>query len=216
MGDALIYVLVGVAAFLVGAVICGFICFKLGIKHRIKTAEAQFESAEKEAARIIAEANEKAATKKKTALVEAKDEIHKLRSSAEKEIQHLKNDTERELKERRSELSRSERRLQQKEETLDRKIDACEHRERNLNRKEDDLRKKEAEIEKLNEQRVQELERISGLSKDQAKKLLLDAVESDVKIDAAKLIKGTLAEAKDDPCEKCYQKYIFTSTTLSE
>jgi ribonuclease Y len=156
-----------------------------------KVGERKVGGAEEKAREIIDEAVKEAESKKREALLEAKEENLK-----------AKNELDKEISERRSEVSKNERRIQQKEETLDRQIDACEHRERNLNRKEDDLRKKEAEIDKLNEQRVQELERISGLSKDQAKKLLLDAVESDVKIDAAKLIKGTLAEAKDDANKK--------------
>ena len=108
-------VIIGVAALVVGAVASGFICFKQGINHRIKTAEAQFESAEKESARIIEEAGEKAETMKKSALVEAKDEIYALRTDAEKEISRLKSEAEKELKERRGEISRSERRIAQKE-----------------------------------------------------------------------------------------------------
>ena len=87
MVEMYVAVLIGIAALLVGAVACGFVCFRLGIKHRIKTAEAQFESAEKESARIVEEANEKAETLKKTALVEAKDEIYAMRTDAEKEVQ---------------------------------------------------------------------------------------------------------------------------------
>ena len=86
------------ASFVVGAAIFGFVMYKMGIEHRKKTAEAQIESAEKEATRILSEANEKAQATKKTALVEAKDEIFKLKESNEKEIQKLKNETERELK----------------------------------------------------------------------------------------------------------------------
>ena len=124
--ELIVAVLIAVAALVVGAVASGFICFKKGIKHRIKTAEAQFESAEKESARIIQEAGEKAESMKKTALVEAKDEIYALRTDAEKEINRLKADTEKELKERRGEISRSERRIAQKEENLDKKTDKME------------------------------------------------------------------------------------------
>ena len=156
-----------------------------------KLGEKKVGGAEQKAREIIDEAVKEAESKKREALLEAKEE--NLRA---------KNELEKEISERRSEVSKNERRIQQKEETLDRKIDAADHREKNLNRKEDEIRKKEAEVDKLNEQRVQELERISGLSKDQAKKLLLEAVESDVKIDAAKLVKETLAEAKDDANKK--------------
>ena len=205
MGDVLIYVLVGVAAFLVGAVACGFVCFKLGVKHRIKTAEAQFESAEKEAARIIAEANEKAATKKKTALVEAKDEIHKLRSSAEKEIQHLKNDTERELKERRSELSRSERRLQQKEENLDKKTDKIEKLEEQLQAKHKKADEKIAEADQLKASQMDILERISGFTTEQAKEHLLQMLDSELSHEKAVRITAFEQRIKDESDEKARQ-----------
>ena len=107
--DPIIAVIIAVAAFIVGAAAAGFICFKMGVKHRIKTAEAQFESAEKESARIIEEANVKAEDRKKAALVEAKDEIYKMRSDAEKEISRLKGETDRELKERTDKESAPER-----------------------------------------------------------------------------------------------------------
>ena len=87
--DPIIAVIIAVAAFIVGAAAAGFICFKMGVKHRIKTAEAQFESAEKESARIIEEANVKAEDRKKAALVEAKDEIYKMRSDADKKTDKM-------------------------------------------------------------------------------------------------------------------------------
>ncbi|MBQ4164813.1 MAG: DUF3552 domain-containing protein, partial [Oscillospiraceae bacterium] len=205
MDDVLMNVLIGVAAFLVGAVACGFICFKLGIKHRIKTAEAQFESAEKEAARIIAEANEKAATSKKTALVEAKDEIHKLRTSAEKEIQHLKNDTERELKERRSELSRSERRLQQKEENLDKKTDKIEKLEEQLQAKHKKADEKIAEADQLKASQMDILERISGFTTEQAKEHLLMMLDSELSHEKAVKISAYEQRIKDESDEKARQ-----------
>ncbi len=186
--SAIIWVIISIVVTVIVAVP---VTLALANSYNKKVGERKVGGAEEKAREIIDEAVKEAESKKREALLEAKEENLK-----------AKNELDKEISERRSEVSKNERRIQQKEETLDRKIDACEHRERNLNRKEDDLRKKEAEIDKLNEQRVQELERISGLSKDQAKKLLLDAVESDVKIDAAKLIKGTLAEAKDDANKK--------------
>ncbi|MGN0678046.1 MAG: Rnase Y domain-containing protein, partial [Oscillospiraceae bacterium] len=142
-------VVIGIAAFILGAVAAGFICFKQGIAHRIKTAEAQFESAEKESARIIEEAGAKAESLKKTALVEAKDEIYALRTEAEKDIQRMKNDAEKELKERRGEISRSERRIAQKEENLDRKTDKMEKLEEQLHQKHKKADEKIAEAEQL-------------------------------------------------------------------
>ena len=110
-----IAVLLCIAAFVVGAAICGIICFKLGINHRKKIAEAAVGSAEKEADRIVEDAKKNAESLKKEALLEAKDEIHKSRQEAEKE-----------LKERRSEVTRQERRINQKEESLDKKLENLE------------------------------------------------------------------------------------------
>ncbi len=180
-----------VVSIVVTALVAIPLTLALANSYNKKLGEKKVGGAEQKAREIIDEAVKEAESKKREALLEAKEE--NLRA---------KNELEKEISERRSEVSKNERRIQQKEETLDRKIDAADHREKNLNRKEDEIRKKEAEVDKLNEQRVQELERISGLSKDQAKKLLLEAVESDVKIDAAKLVKETLAEAKDDANKK--------------
>ena len=90
MVDAWLTVTLCAAGFVVGALVFGFIMFKVGIEHRKKSAEAQIESAEKEAQRIVSEANEKAQATKKTALVEAKDEIFRLKESSERDIQKLK------------------------------------------------------------------------------------------------------------------------------
>ncbi len=183
--------IVCIIAVVVTVVVAVPLTFALANSYHKKVGERKVGGAEEKAREIIDEAVKEAESKKREALLEAKEE--NLR---------VKNDLDKEISERRSEVSKNERRIQQKEETLDRKIDACDHRERNLNRKEDEIRRKEAEIDKLNDLRVQELERISGLTKDQAKKLLLGAIENDVKIDAAKLVKETLAEAKDDANKK--------------
>ncbi|MCR4781420.1 MAG: ribonuclease Y [Lachnospiraceae bacterium] len=183
--------MVCIIAVVVTVVVAVPLTFALANSYHKKVGERKVGGAEEKAREIIDEAVKEAESKKREALLEAKEE--NLR---------VKNDLDKEISERRSEVSKNERRIQQKEETLDRKIDACDHRERNLNRKEDEIRRKEAEIDKLNDLRVQELERISGLTKDQAKKLLLGAIENDVKIDAAKLVKETLAEAKDDANKK--------------
>lgn len=200
-------VLIGIAALLVGAVVCGFICFRLGVRHRIKTAEAQFESAEKEAARIVEEAGEKAETMKKTALVEAKDEIYKLRTNAEKEVQRLKNDGERELKERRSELSRSERRIQQKEENLDKKNDKLEKLEEQLHQKHKKADEKVAEAEQLKQSQMDILERISGFTTEQAKDHLLQLLDTELNHDKALLISAYEQKLKDD-CDEKARQYI--------
>ncbi len=144
-------------------------------------------SAEDKAREIIDEAVRNAETKKREALLEAKEESIK-----------TKNELEKEIRERRSEVQRSEHRIAQKEESLDRKLDAVEKKEASFAAKEAELNKKQEEVAKLNQQRVQELERISGLTSEQAKEQLLKSVEEDVKLDAAKLVKETVAIAKDE------------------
>ena len=199
--DPIIAVIIAVAAFIVGAAAAGFICFKMGVKHRIKTAEAQFESAEKESARIIEEANVKAEDRKKAALVEAKDEIYKMRSDAEKEISRLKGETDRELKERRGELSRSERRLQQKEENLDKKTDKMERYEEQLHQKHKKADEKIAEAEQLKTEQVETLERISGFTTDQAKEHLLSLLDSELTHEKAVKITAYEQKLKDEEDE---------------
>ncbi len=199
--DLPIAILIAVATFIVGAAAAGFICFKMGVKHRIKTAEAQFESAEKEAARIIEEANTKAEDRKKAALVEAKDEIYKMRTEAEKEIQRLKSETDRELKERRGELSRSERRLQQKEENLDKKTDKMERLEEQLHQKHKKADEKIAEAEQLKASQMDILERISGFTTEQAKEHLLSMLDSELNHEKAVKIAAYEQKLKDEEDE---------------
>ena len=148
-------------------------------------------SAEEKAREIIDDAVRTAETKKKEILLEAKEESIR-----------TKNDLEKEIRDRRAEISKSEHRIQQKEENIDRKLDNAERKEQSLNAREKQLEKDKAEVAKLNQQRVQELERISGLTSEQAKEFLLESVEEDVKIDAAKLVKESLAQAKDEANKK--------------
>ncbi len=191
----------------IGAVASGFICFQKGIKHRIKVAEAQFETAEKEAARIVEEANEKAESIKKTKLVEAKDEIYALRQKAEKEIQRDKSESEKELKERRSELSRSERRIAQKEENLDKKTDKLEKLEEGLQQKHKKADEKIAEAEKLKSGQMEILEKISGFSQEQAKEHLLQMLDSELNHEKAVKISGYEQRIKDE-CDEKARKHI--------
>ncbi len=113
-----------------------------------------------------------------------------------------KNDLEKETKERRAELQRYEKRVLSKEETLDRKIEAVEKRDSNITAKEDQLRQREAKVEELSQQRVQELERISGLTSEQAKEYLLKTVEDEVKHDTAVMIKTLESRAKEEADKK--------------
>lgn len=200
-------IIIGIAGLVIGAMVAGFICFQQGIKHRIKTAEAQFESAEKEAARIVEEAGEKAEQVKKTALVEAKDEIYALRTNAEKEIGRMKSDAEKELKERRGEVSRSERRIAQKEETLDRKTDKMEKLEEQLQQKHKRADEKIAEAEKLKNGQMEILERISGFTQEQAKEHLLNMLDSELNHEKAVKIAAYEQKIKDE-CDEKARKYI--------
>ncbi|MDD5847513.1 MAG: ribonuclease Y [Lachnospiraceae bacterium] len=152
-----------------------------------KDYESKMGSAEEKARAIIDEALTTAETKKRESLLEVKEESIKTR-----------NDLDREIKDRRNEVQRNERRVQQREEAVDRKSDALEKREQSLQAKEESLQKKSDEITRLEEQKVQELERISGLTSEQAKELLLKTVEEDVKHDSAVMIKEAEAEAKEE------------------
>ena len=196
-----------VSSLILGVVVSGYFCFRAGIKNRIKTAEAQFESAEKEAARIVEEAGEKAESLKKSALVEAKDEIYAMRSNAEKDIQRMKSETEKELKERRGEVSRSERRIAQKEENLDKKTDKMEKLEEQLHQKHKKADEKIAEAEQLKAGQMDILERISGFTQDQAKEHLLEMLDSELNHEKALKISGYEQKLKDE-CDEKAREYI--------
>ncbi len=171
----------------------------LAITIHKKTVEKKTGSAEDKAREIIDEALKVAETKKREILLEAKEETIR-----------TKNELEKETKERRAEVQRLERRVQSKEETLDKKADALEKKEQSLLSKEENVRKREAEVDKLNEQRVLELERISGLTSEQAKEYLLKTVEDEVKHDTAKLIKELEAKAKEESSKKA-KEYVVTA-----
>lgn len=185
-----------VAALILGAVVSGFICFKQGISYRQKTAEAAMGSAEKEAERIVEEAKKNAETLKKEALVEAKDEIHKSRQ-----------ETEKELKERRIEVSRQERRVQQKEETVDRKLDNLEKKEEALQNKLKSADEKVKEAEKIKKSQLDMLEKISGLTTEQAKEYLLSQLDGDLVHEKAVKISNFEAQIKDE-CDAKARQYI--------
>lgn len=164
-----------------------------------KQNEQKIGSAEEKARAIIDEALTTAETKKREALLEAKEENIKTR-----------NDLEKEIRDRRSEVQRNERRIQQKEETIDRKSDALERKEQSLTARDESLQKQKEEISKLSEQKVQELERISGLTSEQAKDYLLKTVEEDVKHDSAVMIKEMEAEAKEEADKKA-KEYVVSA-----
>ncbi len=170
-----------------GYLVAALVFFFIGITYRKRVAEREIGSAEEEATRIINEAIRSGESKKKELLVEAKDEIHKSRTEHEKEV-----------KERRSELSKQERRLQQKEESLDKRMDAYEKKEEELSKKQVEIAAKEAEVELLKRSQLEVLERISGLSQEDAKKHLLENVESQVRHETAMKIKEVEAQLKEE------------------
>ena len=171
----------------------------VAVNYRKRVVEAKLGSADEKARQIIDDALKVAETKKREALLEAKEESLK-----------TKNELERETRERRTELQRYEKRVLSKEESVDKKADALERRESGITVKEEELKKKNAEVEKLRGQRIQELERISGLTSEQAKEYLLKTVEDEVKIDTAKLYKELESRAKEEAGKKA-KEYVVTA-----
>ena len=168
--------------------------------------EKKVGNAEEKAREIIDDALKVAERSKREALLEAKEESLK-----------TKNELEKETKERRAELQRYERRVLAKEEALDKKSDALERREASYAAKEEKLAKQSAELNKLQEKRVQELERISGLTSEQAKDYLLKTVEDEVKHEAARLVKELESKAKEyvvTAIQKCAADHV-AETTIS-
>ena len=164
-----------------------------------KNAESKIGNAESKAREIIDDAVKTAEAKKKESLLEIKEESIK-----------NKNELEKETKERRAELQRYEKRVLSKEEALDKKSEAIEKRESGFAAKEEQLKQREAKVEELSKQRVQELERISGLTSEQAKEYLLKTVEEDVKHDTAKMIKELETQAKEEADKKA-KEYVVTA-----
>ena len=184
---------------LVTMVVVAPITWAVAVAYRKKTYEGKIGSAEEKSREIIDEALKTAETKKREALLEAKEES--LRT---------KNELEKETKERRAELQRYERRVLSKEENLDKKSEAMEKREASLAAREETLSKKNVEVEALYEKGIQELEKISGLTSEQAKEYLLKSVEDDVKHDTAKLIKELESKAKEEADKKA-RDYVVTA-----
>lgn len=181
--NMLSYILTGVIAFLVALVIG----VPLGILYRKKVAEKEIISAEEEAKRIINESIKSAESKKREALVEAKEKI-----LAEK------TNYEREVKERRSELQEQERRLQQKEETLERKLENVERKEESYAARLANLEESRAKVAKLQAEQMETLERISGYTAEEAKAYLIAKLETEVTHEAAMKIKEAEARFKEE------------------
>ena len=169
------------------AVVLAVIGFFVGSAYRRKSAEKTIGSAEDEAKRILNDAMKTAETKRKETLIEAKEEIHQLRQ-----------DTERELRERRSEVQRQEHRLQQKEETLDRKIDNLEAKEEKLAERAKEIEDRIEECDRIKKSQLEMLEKISGLSKEQAKAELLQMLDGELSHEKAVRIMEFEQQTKEE------------------
>lgn len=179
--------MIGLAIGLVFAVVAWIIRFNQGVEFRKKKAEAEIGSAEQEKLRILSESQKVGENKKRELLLEAKEEIHKSRVELDREI-----------KDRRTEIQRNERRLVQKEESLDKKVEALEQKEELLNKKNRDIQALQEKISDLHQKQMEELERISGLSIEDAKEYLLKNIENEVMHEAAVLIKDLEFKAKEE------------------
>ena len=158
-----------------------------GISYRKKISEAELGTAEERAKAIIADAEKSADARKRELLLEAKEENQKLRQA-----------TDAEIKDRRRELSVQERRITQKEENLDKKTDSLEKKEQMLNQKMKDLEKKDAKIDEIKQQQIESLEKISGMTRDEARQTLLNDIENQTRHEAAIMVKEIEQQAKEN------------------
>ena len=179
MIDTIITLIVGVVGLIIGVM--------AGCLYRKKVAEKEIGSAEQEATRIINDAIKAGETKKREAILEAKDEIHKSRTEAEREI-----------KERRNETQKLERRLTQKEEALDRKTDALDRKSEELSRKLAQVQKTQESCDQLKNEQIAALERISGLTREEAKEYLVSSIEQEAQHDAAVKLREINQRTKEE------------------
>ncbi|MCR4963564.1 MAG: ribonuclease Y [Firmicutes bacterium] len=169
------------------ALVCLAIGLVAGYYMRKNIAEAKIKSAEEAAAKILIEAKKESETRKKEALLEAKEEIHRQRAEAD-----------RDNKEKFNEIVRQEKRLQKKEEDIDRKLDSIEKKEESIRKKEADAENRRQKAVELQQQKLQELESISGITTAEAKQILLTSIEEEVKHEAAMLVKEIENSAKEE------------------
>ena len=186
-----------VVTFFVTLVIVAPITWVVSSKAINKSNDEKIGNANERAREIIDEALKAAETKKKEALLEVKEESLK-----------TKNELEKETKERRAEIQKYEKRVLSKEETLDRKIEAVEKRDLGITRKEEELGKQRQKVDELEKKRQQELERISGLTSEQAKEYLLKTVEDEVKHDTAVMVKTLESRAKEEADKKAKELVV--------
>lgn len=188
-----------IIAVVVTLIVVAPITYLATVNNLKKNAESKIGNADAKAREIIDDAMRTAETKKKESLLEVKEESIR-----------TKNELEKETKERRVELQRYEKRVLSKEESVDKRAEAIEQREMKFTAREEQIKQREAKAEELNKQRVQELERISGLTSEQAKEYLLKTVEEDVKHDTAKLIKEMDVQAKEEAGKKA-KEYVVNA-----
>ena len=180
---------VAVVSAIITGVICGTVCFFVGISHRRKVAEAKIGSAEAEATRLVNDAIRSAEQRRKEVILEAKDEIYKLRA-----------ESDRELRDRRSEVQRQERRLTQREETLDKKQEQNEAETARLQKRSEQLEQKIREADELTVRQTETLEKISGFTTEQAKEVLLNKVDQE--LDHEKAVKiNAYKQNLEDECD---------------
>ena len=192
----LLYVVIAAVA---SIAVASPVAWILSKNHQEKLGKEKIGSAEQRAREIVDEALKTAESAKRESLLEVKEESIK-----------AKNELDKEIKERRAEAQRYERRVQQKEENVDKKADAIEKKEASLQAKEEQLNKERIEVSKLNEQRLHELERISGLTSEQAKEYLLRIVEDEVKHETAVMIKEMESRAKEEADKKA-KEYVVSA-----
>ncbi len=189
MAPIVVTIIASACTLIVGALI--------GYIYRKNVGEKAIGSAEQKAKNLILDAENKSETLRKEAILEAKEEAHRLRSDAEKDA-----------RERRAEIQRSERRLIQKEESIDRKLENIERKEESITQKEQNIINKQKDLDKIISRQLEELERISGYTIDEAKVLLLSNIEKEVRHDASIMIKDIESKAKEEADKKA--KYIIT------
>ncbi len=169
------------------AVAAAVVSFAAGVIYRKKIAEAKLGGAEQKAKDIVAEAEKQAETKKKEILLSAKEEVHKSRAELDREI-----------KDRRAEINRLERRVEQKEANVDKKNDALDKKDEKLNQKMKELEALTQKTEEIKAQQIEILEKLSGLTREEAKEYLLQNLESEIRHESAIMAKDIIDQAKDD------------------
>lgn len=195
----LVVLLAIIVTLIVTLVISVPIASKKAVARHVEEYEATVGNAQTKAKEIIDEANKKAETKKREALLEAKEESIR-----------TKNELEKETKERRAEVARYEKRVLAKEETLDKKIESLEKKESRLSEKESNIEKLRFELDEAKDRQTKELEKISGLTSEQAKEYLLKTVEDEVKHETAVMIKEMESKAKDEADKKA-KDFVVTA-----